>query len=165
MDRIVTPRLILRRARSDDLAAMHAVLSHPVGMRYWSSLPHADLAATREWLANMMEADPAVSDDYLIEHGGRVIGKAGCYRLPEIGYILHPDWWGRGLAREAVGAVIARLFERGDVAALRADIDPRNTASIRLLERLGFERSGEGKRTWHIGDEWCDSIYYELRRP
>jgi RimJ/RimL family protein N-acetyltransferase len=40
MDRIVTERLILRRAREDDLEAMHAVLSHPVGMRYWSSLPH-----------------------------------------------------------------------------------------------------------------------------
>ncbi len=37
-------------------------------------------------------------DDYVIEHKGRVIGKAGCYRLPEIGYMLHPDVWGMGFA-------------------------------------------------------------------
>jgi RimJ/RimL family protein N-acetyltransferase len=165
MDRIVTERLVLRRARAEDLEAMHAVLSHPVGMRYWSSLPHATLEETREWLANMMAAGPPVSDDWVIEHEGRVIGKAGCYRLPEIGYILHPDCWGRGLAFEAVRAVIGRIFEGDGVAALRADIDPRNAASIRLLERLGFRRVGEAKRTWHIGEEYCDSVYYELRRP
>lgn len=162
---IVTARLILRRARAEDLEGMHAVLSHPVGMRYWSTLPHTDVAQTREWLAGMIAADPAVSDDYVIEHEGRVVGKAGCYRLPEIGYIVHPDHWGRGLATEAVGAVIARLFERRDLAALRADVDPRNGASIRLLTRLGFRESGRARRTWHIGEEWCDSIYHELKRP
>lgn len=165
MDRIVTPHLILRRAREADLAAMHAVLSHLHGMRYWSSLPHATLEETREWLAGMIAADPAASDDYVIEHQGRVIGKAGCYRLPEIGYILHPDYWGRGLATEAVSAVIGRIFARHDLAALRADVDPRNAASIRLLQRLGFERTGAAKRTWRIGEEWCDSVYFELRRP
>jgi RimJ/RimL family protein N-acetyltransferase len=51
---------------------------------------------TREWLAGMVAADPAASSDFVVEHGGRVIGKAGCWRVPEIGYILHPDYWSKG---------------------------------------------------------------------
>jgi RimJ/RimL family protein N-acetyltransferase len=165
MDGMVTERLILRRAREADLPAIHAVLSHPVGMRYWSTLPHRDIEQSREWLAGMIGADPAISDDYVVEHQGVVIGKAGCWRLPDIGYNLHPDYWGRGLATEAVGAVVQRIFQRHPIPRLTADIDPRNTASIRLLTKLGFAEIGRGTRTWHIGDEWCDSIYYGLPRP
>jgi RimJ/RimL family protein N-acetyltransferase len=165
MERIVTQRLVLRRAREDDLEAMHAVLSHPVAMRYWSSLPHRELGETREWLANMIAPGPRPSEDFVIELDGRAVGKAGCYQLPDIGYILHPDHWGRGLASEALTAVIARVFERHPIPAISADIDPRNTASIRLLTKLGFRESGRASRTWHIGEEWCDSIYFALPRP
>ena len=165
MDRIVTERLVLRRAREDDLEAMHALLSHPVAMRYWSTLPHDSLDQTREWLASMIEDDPGVREDFIVEHEGLAIGKAGCYRLPEIGYILHPDYWGAGLATEALTAVIAHIFTHHPVEALSADIDPRNTPSIRLLERLGFTFTHRAERTWKLGEEWCDSVYYALKRP
>ena len=165
MTRIVTDRLVLRRARWEDLDAMHAVLSHPAAMRYWSSLPHASIDETREWLRSMIEADPAENEDYVIELGGRVIGKAGCYRLPEIGYILHPDHWGCGYATEALRAVIPLVFGRHEVEAIKADIDPRNQASIRLLEKLGFTITGRAERTWEIGGQYYDSVYLELRRP
>jgi RimJ/RimL family protein N-acetyltransferase len=165
MDRIVTERLVLRRAREEDLEAMHEVLSHPLATRYWSTPPHDSLEQTREWLAAMMEDAPGERDDYLIEREGRVIGKAGCFRLPEIGYILHPGHWGQGLATEALQAVIPRIFARHPIEALRADVDPRNIRSIRLLERLGFAVSGRASRTWHVGGEWCDSVYLTLPRP
>lgn len=164
MDRIVTKRLVLRRAREEDLEAIHAVLSHPAAMRYWSTLPHVSLDQTQEWLASMIEDDPGVREDFIVEHEGRAIGKAGCYRLPEIGYILHPDYWGRGLATEALTAVIAHIFAHHPVEALTADIDPRNAASIKLLERLGFTFARRAERTWKLGDEWCDSVYYERKR-
>lgn len=144
---------------------MHEVLSHPVAMRYWSSLPHDSLEQTREWLASMVEDEPGVREDFIVERDGRAIGKAGCYRLPEIGYILHPDYWGRGFATEALTAVIAHIFAHHAVEALKADIDPRNEASIRLLERLGFILTHRAQRTWLLGEEWCDSVYYALRRP
>lgn len=165
MDRIVTERLILRRAREEDLDTMHAVLSDPVAMRYWSTPPHNSLDQTREWLASMIADAPGEREDFVVEHQGQVIGKAGCYRLPEIGYILHRDHWGKGLAAEALRAVIAHIFAHHAVAALRADIDPRNARSIRLLEKLGFTITGRADRTWHVGGEWCDSVYLTLPRP
>lgn len=161
---IVTDRLILRRARIEDLDDVHAMLSHPAAMRYWSTPEHETRAQSRDWLEAMVGAG-AESDDFLIEHGGRVIGKAGAWRLPEIGYLLHPDHWGKGLAFEALTAVIARLFAAHTMPELIADVDPRNLASLRVLQKLGFVETGRAERTLQWRDEWCDSIYLALRRP
>jgi len=162
---IRTARLTLRRARIEDLHAIHAVLGSPEATRFWSTPPHASLEESRIWLQSMIDSPPDQSDDYVVEYEGRVIGKAGFYRLPEIGFILHPDFWGRGLAREALEAVIARVFSSSPVEALTADVDPRNAASLALLKGLGFVETGRAKGTWQLGDELCDSVYLALRRP
>ncbi len=165
MNGIRTARLILRRARIEDLDAIHAVLGNRLATRFWSTPPHANLEESRIWLQSMIDAPPDQSDDYVLEYEGRVIGKAGFHRLPEIGFILHPDFWGRGLAREALEAVIARVFSSFPVEALTADVDPRNAASLALLKGLGFVETGRAKGTWQVGDELCDSVYLALRRP
>ena len=103
--------------------------------------------------------------DFILEHEDQVIGKAGCWRLPEIGFILHPDHWGRGFAHEALTAIIAQLFEHFPIPEITADVDPRNAACLALLKRLGFNQTGTASRTWLVGDEWCDSIYLALPRP
>lgn len=159
-----TERLVLRHARSTDLADLHAVLSDQKAMRWWATLAHDTLEQTETWLADMIAGNAAGSVDFVIERDGVVIGKAGCWRLPDIGYILHPDHWGQGLAAEAVMATIDAVFAHTPVETLTADVDPENAASIRLLERLGFHRTGFAERTWLIGGEWKDSFYYALPR-
>ena len=161
---ITTPRLKLRHARPDDLAAMHAVLSDPRAMTWWSTPPHQTLDQTRTWLDSMIAGNAEGSDDFVIEREGQVIGKAGFFMAPELGYILHPNHWGQGLASEAVGAAVDHVFATRDHDALEADVDPANQASIRLLERLGFVRTGSAERTLNIGGEWKDSLYYGLTR-
>lgn len=101
-------------------------------------------------------------EDYIIEHCGEVIGKAGFYRFPEIGFILHPERWGRGLAREALGAVLDRAFVIHGLINVIADVDPRNMACLRLLSRLGFQEVGRRERTVRIGETWCDSVDLSL---
>lgn len=160
---IVTERLTLRTAREDDLAAIHAVLSDPRATRWWSTPPHDSLDQTRTWLDGMMANGPD-NPDFVIERDGVVIGKAGFWRLPEVGYILHPDHWGQGLAGEAVAAAIEHVFATRDFDQLTADVDPENAASIRLLERMGFVRTGFAERTFNVGGEWKDSVYYGLSR-
>ena len=165
MDEILTPRLRLRRATPADLDAMHRVMRDPRAMRYWSTPPHADPAETREWLSRMIAAPADASADFVVEHAGEVIGKAGCWRLPEVGFILRPDHWGKGLASEAMAAVVQHVFARFPVAALEADVDPRNASSLKLLARLGFTEARRATRTWLVGTEWCDSVYLALPRP
>jgi RimJ/RimL family protein N-acetyltransferase len=112
----------------------------------------------------MIQASPAESNDFVVEFGGTVIGKAGCWRLPEIGFVLHPDYWGLGLAHEALKAVIRSTFATFRLRAITADIDPRNVACLRLLERLGFDRTGSAAKTWFVNGVWADSIYLALPR-
>jgi len=165
MQELVTKRLRLRPARRDDVAALHEVLSDKRAMRYWWRPPHSDIAETRDWLEAMIAIDPAEGEDFIVEQDGRAIGKAGLRRFPEIGFILHPDSWGQGLAREAVGAVIARAFAVHRLPAITADVDPRNDSCLRLLDRLGFVETQRAARTWLVGDEYCDSVYLRLARP
>jgi ribosomal-protein-alanine N-acetyltransferase len=161
---LLTARLRLRRAAPDDLTAIHEILSDPAAMRFWSSPPHRNLEQTRAWLDGMITDGPPLSDDFVIERAGRVIGKAGCWRLPEIGFILHPRHWGQGVAAEACRAVIAHVFATHDLDAITADVDPRNEASLRLLARLGFAETGRATATYEIEGEISDSVYLALGR-
>ncbi|MBX3503345.1 MAG: GNAT family N-acetyltransferase [Alphaproteobacteria bacterium] len=167
MDTILrTERLILRRVRASDAPAMHAILSDPAAMRYWSTLPHADLAQSEAWIEGTVASILAGrSDDFLVECDGAVIGKAGLWNGNEIGFLLAPSAWGKGYAREAVAAVIARGFAVNGHDEIRAEVDPRNEACLRLLTRLGFRETGRALRTWCIGGEWSDSVYLSLARP
>ncbi|SCY94374.1 Protein N-acetyltransferase, RimJ/RimL family [Novosphingobium aromaticivorans] len=141
---------------------MHRIMRQPRAMAYWSTPPHANEDETREWLANMADIPAALGEDFIVELEDRVIGKAGFYRFPDLGYLFDPDVWGQGLAREAVEAVVARGFAVHRLPRVQADVDPRNKASIRLLERLGFVETHRQARTWLVGEEWCDSVYFAL---
>jgi ribosomal-protein-alanine N-acetyltransferase len=165
MTEIRTERLLLRRARTSDLDAIHAILGDARAMRYWSTPPHETIEQSREWLANMIDSPDGAGEDFMIEHRGSVIGKAGCYRFPNVGYILSPDAWGQGFASEALSAVFDHVFAHHAIETLHADVDPRNPASMALLLKLGFEPNGKAERTWLVGDEWCNSVYFKLVRP
>lgn len=161
---LTTPRLILRRARIEDVDDMHEVLGNEAAMTYWSTPPHSSRGETEQWLASMIASPRALSDDFVVEHEGKVIGKFGAWRLPEFGFILAPEYAGRGLAAEAMAAFLHHVFARPDVDRLKADVDPRNVRSLKLLERHGFARIGYAKDTWHTHIGACDSIYLELDR-
>jgi [ribosomal protein S5]-alanine N-acetyltransferase len=163
LTRIVTDRLLLRRAQPGDLAALHAIMSEPRAMRYWSTPPHTSIDETRAWLASMIAAPAETSDDFVIEQGGQVIGKLGAWRLPEIGFLLAPSVWGNGYATEALQAFIGYVFA-GSADYLTADVDPRNAASLALLARAGFLETGRAANSWNVGGVLCDSVYLRLDR-
>lgn len=142
--------------------AFHGILSNAAATAFWSTPPHQTLAETEAWVAGMMAIGPREGEDFVIEVEHHVIGKAGFYRFPEIGFILHPDAWGRGYAREALEQILARAFAVHALQFIDADVDPRNKASLRLLQGLGFNEVGRAARTWNIGGEWCDSVYLRL---
>ena len=160
-----TPRLTLRRPRPADAPAMHAILSDPTAMRYWSTLPHAELAQSEAWVAATIAAiESGACDDFFVEREGELIGKAGLWNGDEIGFLFHPSVWGQGYAREALGAVIAHAFASGGRTQIRADVDPRNERCLRLLTSLGFRETGRAERTFCIGGEWSDSVYLALAK-
>jgi ribosomal-protein-alanine N-acetyltransferase len=155
---IHTERLLLRRARAEDAAAMHAIMSDPQAMRYWSTPPHASTAETERWIASMIAA---ASDDFIVTLDGALIGKLGAWKLPEFGFLIDRAHWGHGYASEALVAFIDRRRRLGSTE-LTADVDPRNRSSLKLLQRHGFTETHRASRTFRIGNEWCDSVYLRL---
>ena len=112
----------------------------------------------------MIQIPEQTGDDFIVEHEGRVIGKAGFHAFPLIGFILHPNSWGHGFAREALAAVIERAFASHRLAFIEADVDPRNERSLRVLKSLQFLEVRRAQRTWNVGGHWCDSVYLRLSR-
>lgn len=164
MIEIRTERLRLRPATAADLSDIHSILSNPCATAYWSTPPHQELEQSRAWLRGMIDIPAGEGEDFVVEQDGRVIGKAGLYRFPEIGFIFNPEIWGRGFAAEALRAVLDRAFNLHGLEFVDADVDPRNEGALKLLARLGFHEFGRNERTWLVGEEWCDSVYLRLVR-
>lgn len=89
-EQILTARLVMRRFRLDDTPAMHQIMTNPVAMRFRSTLPHENLEQTQAWVHSEAEAPPELSDDFVVTLDGALIGKLGCWRLPEIGFLFEP---------------------------------------------------------------------------
>jgi RimJ/RimL family protein N-acetyltransferase len=158
----IAPRTELRRFRSEDAAALHEAMRDPEVMAYWSTLPHATLAETEDFVARTIAAcDAGEADDFAVVHEGHVAGKAGIWRGEELGFLFARALWGQGVARPAVEAVIARAFAQG-LARIVADVDPRNLRALAFLAKLGFRVTGTAEKTYRLGEVWADSVYLEL---
>jgi RimJ/RimL family protein N-acetyltransferase len=141
---------------------MHAIFADEAAMRYWSRLPHTDIAETESWVAKAIAANESgEGDDFVVIREGVLVGRVGIWQNNEIGMIFAPSVWGTGVARHATEALIARSRARG-LTSIWADIDPRNTRVRRFLEKLGFKKTGAAKNTYKIGDIWTDSEYLTL---
>ena len=94
--------------------------------------------------------------------GDVAVGLSSDGRIAQLGYTLAGDRQGSGLATEAVGAVVDRLFAQLGVHRVEASVDPRNVASERLLERLGFDFEGTSRSAVWTDPEWTDDDRYAL---
>ena len=168
-----TDRLVLRPLRDSDAADVLAYRSRADVNRWLDSEPF-DAAETAEWVARRSSAVRVAADgDRLllgVELDGRVVGHVMLLvprledRSGEIGWVFHPDVAGRGLATEAACEVVRLAFEELDLHRVFAQLDPRNTASARLCERLGMRREALLRESSWFKGEWGDLAIYGLLR-
>ena len=163
MVQITTDRLLLRRAKPEDVAPLWDVFRRPEAMKYWSELPHMTPERTTQLVEGMMalEADAAY---FTVQFEGQAVGTAGFWEGNEIGFILHPRVWGQGIGGELLDALVPHGFQVCGFADIMADVDPHNAASIGLLQSRGFREIGRAERTIQLGDVWVDSVYFNLSR-
>jgi len=173
--RLATERLVLRELRADDWRDAQVLDRDPEVVRY---TPNDVLTpeATQAWLARNVAAASAVprtTFDLAITRPGedRYLGRAGLHvarpehREAMVWFTLRRDLWGQGLASEAARAVVSFGFRELKLHRVFGDCDPRNAASARLMERLGFVREAHFRENWWLKGEWCDSyIYAQLAR-
>lgn len=170
---IATERLVLRLLTPEDAPAMYTVFSDPEVMRYGAGSPWTTMEQADEYLvkgAESLASGTALRVGIALQATGMLVGQAGLWAFSEqnrrcdIGYSLAREHWGKGYASEAVRALLGYGFDRLDLNRVEADIDPRNAASARVLERLGFQREGYMPERWIVGGEVCDTVFYGLLR-
>ncbi|ASL49002.1 Spermidine N(1)-acetyltransferase (plasmid) [Burkholderia sp. AD24] len=168
---ITTRRLRLRPLREDDWQAFFTIWSDAEAMRYFSSPAIDSVDQATDRVARLLKASSEGNDLVCVVEllaTGEAIGKCDLFhvhmqcRRAEIGFSLQRRHWGSGYMAEAASALIEHAFHTVKLRRLEADIDPRNLASARLLERLGFVREGLLRERWIVGDEVSDSALYGL---
>jgi RimJ/RimL family protein N-acetyltransferase len=166
---IITKRLILRRYTHDDLSDVLEFASQPSVARVTSG----NIDATEEGVGRYIELQnsyqPFEKDkvfDLAIERkeDGVVIGLLGfiCrdHLQGEIGWALGVEYRGQGYATEAARALIAYGFKSLDLHRIHADTSIGNTASWRLMERLGMKREAHLREVVYQEGKWLDRYIY-----
>ena len=168
---ISTERLSLRPVSPADAGALFGIYSDPEFMRYWSSEPWTDVERANALIEDdrrALAAGEHLRLGVFLQSDRRLVGTCSLFHLneqcrrAELGYGIAREHWRNGYMIEAVGALITFAF--GDLALnrLEADVDPRNIASVRSLEKLGFRREGLLRERWIVGPEISDSAIYGL---
>ncbi|MCJ8269188.1 MAG: GNAT family N-acetyltransferase [Psychrosphaera sp.] len=80
------------------------------------------------------------------------------FAITEIGYRFRPEYQGQGYAFEAVTALVEFLFGTLKVHKVIAICDPRNTASFKLMQKLGMEKEGLQRQHYKIGEQYSDAL-------
>ncbi|HEY0466882.1 MAG TPA: GNAT family protein [Polyangiaceae bacterium] len=167
-----TQRLLLREFDERDAAEANLYEADPAVVRY---TPHgvrslADSLAYIQGVRAEAQAKRRRVFEFAIVHSqnARVIGRCGM-KLSDteqneamLWYVLARDAWGHGYAAEAARAVLAFGFEELRLHRIFVDIDPRNTASLRVAEKLGLRREGHFLETSWLKGEWTDSVVCAL---
>lgn len=167
-------RLILRRFADSDLPALFAYRNDPEVARYqsWSVTEQAGL---KDFIQSQKSLQPGTPGEWfqfaielkstneLIGDCALKVGKENDHQ-GEIGFTLAGQHQGKGLAGEAVSALLDYAFTKLEFHRIIAITDCENTASIRLLERLGTRREGHFLQSIQNKGEWRDEYQYAILR-
>ena len=170
---LTTDRATLRPLHSDDVYALFGFFSDADVTRYWSRPPMTHLAQARTLLRQIVaryRSGEGIQLGIERKEDGVLIGTCTLFRFDkqnrraEVGYVLGRPYWRQGYMHEAMQRLLRYAFEELDFVRLEADIDPRNEASARTLERLGFVKEGYMRERWIVADVVSDSAVYGLLR-
>ncbi|MGE0623219.1 MAG: GNAT family N-acetyltransferase [Pseudomonadales bacterium] len=170
-DELSTERLKLRLYRFSDVPEVFAYLQEPdMGRFLEGSGSPPTRTEVEEIIARHILADRTQRDVWAITIDGTPIGGISInfakeHRIAEIGYSISKPHWGRGFAGHAVSTVIDAAFETCvALQRIQANIHPKNTASIRVVEKLGMELEGTLRAYSYVRGEISDEFVYAITR-
>ncbi len=168
---LAAPRLRLRWLEAGDLDDLYRVFSDSDVTRFWShpAWPDRDEAAIYlEAIQSGFDRGNLFQWGIALRGDDRIVGTATLYGIDhaqgraELGFALAREHWGRRYAREALTVLFDHAFGALDLRRIEADVDPRNQASLRTLEALGFRREGYLRQRWRVAGELQDSVLMGL---
>lgn len=167
---IQTPRLLLRRLKKNDAEEIFGLRSDAQTMRYIGKDLAVSLSEAVQFIGNVNES--LITNNGILwaielkELPGKLIGYIGHWRLikehyrAEVGYMLHPDYWRKGIMKEALAVVVNYGFREMKLHSIEAHISPQNQASSGLLESCGFVREAYFKEDFFYNGVFEDTAIY-----
>ncbi len=170
-----TPRLILRPFRDQDILPFSSYRSDPEVAKYqgW------DIPFTIEQAANfvreMNAKTPSEAGQWYqiaieLKSSGQMIGDCAFHRLAddpaqaEIGFTLAREFHGQGYGTEAISRLLDYLFVDLNLHRVRANCDPQNIASIKLLQKVGMRHEGCFVESLWLKGKWVSEDWYGMLR-
>jgi aminoglycoside 6'-N-acetyltransferase len=171
--RIETDRLILRYLNRDDVEDVLIYQSDPESVAYipWPSRTRDEVLASLEKAETFLGFETESATLFLaitLKATGQVIGQLNTSIVnaknstANIGYVLNRAFTGNGYVNEAVSALIEHIFSEHQIHRITADIDVRNSASVKVVERLGFRLEGTFVDSDFCKGEWCTMHLFAL---
>ncbi len=170
---LTTDRLVLRQLRSTDAEALFALRSDPVGMEFFGQEPHQSIEETHKLIQRLQiyyERRDSLFWCTTLKGEDTVIGSCTLFSFnfdfhyAETGYELHRDYWGKGIASEAMSAVLTYGFAELGLHRIEADVAPDNVRSKNLLLKLGFTFEGNLRERYYFRGQYEDEHYFGLLR-
>ena len=168
--KIKTERLLLRPLNLSDLESMHEYASDKENTMYMYHLPR-EIEETAEFLSSVTKEwvkDTPSFYEFAIELDGIQIGSISVYLNDnrdsgDIGWILNKKYWHNGYATEAAIAIKDFALNILQIKRLTANCDYRNTASSRVMEKIGLKlESDNGIRVYPKKNETARELTYSL---
>ena len=168
--RIATDRLVLREFVPDDWPAVLAYQRDPRYLRFypWTYRTETDVQDFVQMFVDQQAEQPRRKFQLAITlpDDERLIGNCGIRRKPEqdweadIGYELAPEHWGRGYATEAALAVVSFGFRELELHRISSWCIADNSASARVLEKVGLRPEGRLRENEYFKGRWWDTLLY-----
>jgi RimJ/RimL family protein N-acetyltransferase len=175
--RLETSRLILRNFETSDPEAFARYRSDPEVAKYQSwDTPHPLMKADAiDFIEAIKQVTPGVPGEWYqvaieVKGTGETIGDCAFCVLAEdkqqaeIGFTLARTHQGKGFAKEAVMRLLEYLFVELNLHRVRANCDPANVASVKLLQRIGMRCEGHFIKSLWFKGEWTDELWFAILR-
>jgi [ribosomal protein S5]-alanine N-acetyltransferase len=167
-----TSRLRLRQFRGEDTDAMHECFADPAVMRFWNTPVHTKRIETERAVRRFIDCTPSYYRFWAVADAGtdRCLGMVNYHdghirnKRVAVGYIINPARHRQRIATEAVSAMLDHCFGELGLHRVQAFIQPDNTASRALAEKLGFRGEGLLRDNLRVADTWRDEMLYALLR-
>ncbi len=166
-----TTNLLLREVVDKDVDEVFVLRSDKEIMKYIPRLPAKSKQNASDHIEVLRKAkENQEGINWAITQKGddTLIGIIGLYRInkenyrTEVGYILHPGCQGKGILSEALQKILEFGFEQCNFHTITAIIDPRNTASEKVLQRANFVKEAHFKEDFYFDGEFLDSVHYSI---
>jgi ribosomal-protein-alanine N-acetyltransferase len=166
-----TERLILREVTMADSQDVLTLRGDIDAMRYIWKPASTTLDEARDLISRIrdgLEKNTAIGWAITLKNNPQLIGTIGFHQIDkqhhraEIGYMLLPQYWNKGLMSEAIKKVLDFGFNTMELHSIQANIDPNNMVSAAILKKFNFEREAYFKENFFFNGKFMDSEIYSL---